>query len=173
LEVNEEEEEWMPSFDVVSEVDKQELSNALNQTRKELQIRYDLKQTKSEIQEDPKQSELLVVSDNEFTLKQVTDVLMERMAKRGIPLKNIRLGDVDSGSLGRVKRKVTIQQGIPQETAKQIVKRIKESGMKLQGAIQGDKIRVTGKKRDDLQEMIAALRKEEAGLALQFTNFLD
>ena len=87
----------MPSFDVVSEVDKQELSNALNQTRKELQIRYDLKQTKSEIQEDPKQNELLVVSDNEFTLKQVTDVLMERMAKRGIPLKNIRLGDVDSG----------------------------------------------------------------------------
>lgn len=163
----------MPSFDVVSEVDKQELSNALNQARKELQIRYDLKQTKSEIQEDPKQNELLVVSDNEFTLKQVTDVLMERMAKRGIPLKNIRLGDVDSGSLGRVKRKITIQQGIPQETAKQIVKRVKEGGMKLQGAIQGDKIRVSGKKRDDLQEMIAILRKEDLGIALQFTNFLD
>ncbi|MBI4209491.1 MAG: YajQ family cyclic di-GMP-binding protein [Deltaproteobacteria bacterium] len=163
----------MPSFDVVSEVDKQELSNALNQTRKELQIRYDLKQTKSEIQEDPKQNELLVVSDNEFTLKQVTDVLMERMAKRGIPLKNIRLGDVDSGSLGRVKRKVAIQQGIPQETAKQIVKRVKESGMKLQGAIQGDKIRISGKKRDDLQEMIAVFRKEDLGIALQFNNFLD
>lgn len=163
----------MPSFDVVSQVDQQELENACNQARKEIRTRYDLKQTKSEINAEEKGKELLVVSDNDFTLQQVVDVLTGKMARRGISLKNLRFGRVDPGSFGRVKRRIKIQQGIPQETAKKIIKQVKGTKMKIHAAIQGDKVRISGKKKDDLQEAMTLLKKTDFGLDLQFTNFLD
>jgi len=163
----------MPSFDTVSQVDLQELSNALNQARKEIETRYDLKQTRSEI-EEPKPGELMIISNDEFTLKQVTDVLTSKMAKRGIPLQNLKEAEkIEAASDGRVKRALTLQQGIPQETAKKITKLIKDTKMKVQASIQGDQVRVSGKKRDDLQEAIALLKKQDLGIALQFTNFRD
>ena len=165
----------MPSFDVVSEVNMSELDNALNQAHREIETRYDLKQSKSEVTKEKKEGEILIVSADEFTLGQVLDVLRAKMSKRGIPLDNVRFEKVEPASDGRVKQLLTIQQGVPQDVSKKIVKDIKDSKMKVQASIQGDQVRVTGKKRDDLQEVIAFLKKkqEEYKLALQFTNFRD
>lgn len=165
----------MPSFDVVSEVEMAELDNALSQAHKEIDNRYDLKQSKSEVTKEKKDGEILIVSQDDFTLGQVLDVLRNKMSKRGIPLENVRMGKIEPASDGRVKQTMTIQQGVPQETCKRMVKDIKAEKFKVQASIQGDQLRVSGKKRDDLQEVIAFLRKQQEAyeIALQFTNFRD
>lgn len=161
----------MPSFDVVSRIDLQEVDNALNQTRKEVAQRYDLKDSKTEIAWD--QKEIVVTSADDFKVKAVVDVLQSKFAKRNIPLKNLEYGVVESALGGRARQKITVQQGIETEKAREIVKFIKGSGVKVQAQINDDEVRVTGKKRDDLQDVIAKLRGADLGLALQFVNFRD
>lgn len=161
----------MPSFDVVSRIDLQEVDNALNQTRKEVAQRYDLKDSKTEIAWD--QKEIVITSADDFKVKAVVDVLQSKLAKRNIPLKNLEYGVVEPALGGRSRQKITVQQGIETEKAREIVKFIKGSGVKVQAQINDDEVRVTGKKRDDLQDVIAKLRGADLGLALQFVNFRD
>jgi len=165
----------MPSFDVVSEINLQELDNALNQTRKEVETRFDLKQTKSEIREEGEKKEkaFLLVSDTDFTIKQVGDVFTTKLIKRGIPLENVKFEKIEPGPDGRVKQLVKLQQGIPVEKAKELVKLIKDLKLKVQASIQADQVRISGKKKDDLQDCIAALRQQKLGLALQYVNFRE
>ena len=161
----------MPSFDVVSEVDLQEVDNAVNQARKEVTQRYDFKGSDTEIAHEG--TEIRITSSDEYKVKAVVEVLQGKAAKRQIPLKAFVYGKIDAAGGGRAKQTVTVQQGIAIEKARQIVKVLKDSKLKVQAQIQGDKVRVTGKKRDDLQEAIAFLRKSEVGLPLQFNNFRD
>jgi uncharacterized protein YajQ (UPF0234 family) len=161
----------MPSFDVVSRIDLQEVDNALNQTRKEVAQRYDLKDSKTEIEWD--QKELTITSADDFKVKAVVDVLQSKLVKRNVPIKNLDYGVVESALGGRARQKITVQQGIESEKAREIVKFIKGSGVKVQAQIMDDEVRVIGKKRDDLQDVIAKLRAADLGLALQFVNFRD
>lgn len=161
----------MPSFDVVSRIDLQEVDNALNQTRKEVAQRYDLKDSKTEIAWD--QKEITITSADDFKVKAVVDVLQSKLVKRNVPIKNLEYGIVESALGGRARQKITVQQGIETEKAREIVKFIKGSGVKVQAQIMDDEVRVTGKKRDDLQDVIAKLRGADLGLALQFVNFRD
>jgi uncharacterized protein YajQ (UPF0234 family) len=161
----------MPSFDVVSRIDLQEVDNALNQTRKEVAQRYDLKDSKTEIGWD--QKEITITSADDFKVKAVVDVLQSKLVKRNVPIKNLDYGVVESALGGRARQKITVQQGIETEKAREIVKFIKGSGVKVQAQIMDDEVRVTGKKRDDLQDVIAKLRGADLGLALQFVNFRD
>ena len=161
----------MPSFDVVSRVDVQEIDNALNQTRKEVGQRYDLKDTKSEIAWD--QKEIAITSADDFKVKAVVDVLQSKLAKRNVPLKNLEYGKIEPAGGGRARQRITVQQGIVVEKARDIVKRVKSSGLKVQAQIAEDQVRVSGKNRDDLQAVIQTLRGEDFGIALQFVNFRD
>jgi uncharacterized protein YajQ (UPF0234 family) len=161
----------MPSFDVVSRIDLQEVDNALNQTRKEVAQRYDLKDSKTEIAWD--QKEITITSADDFKVKAVVDVLQSKLVKRNVPIKNLDYGVVEASLGGRARQKITVQQGIETEKAREIVKFIKASGAKVQAQIMDDEVRVSGKKRDDLQDVIAKLRGADLGLALQFVNFRD
>ncbi len=161
----------MPSFDVVSRVDLQEAENAINQTRKEVVQRYDLKDTKTEIDWD--QQEIVVTSADDFKVQAVVDVLQSKLVRRGVPIKNLEYGKVEPAAGGRARQKITVQQGIETEKARAIVKSIKSSGVKVQAQINEDEVRVSGKKRDDLQAVIARLKAEDHGLALQFVNFRE
>jgi hypothetical protein len=161
----------MPSFDVVSRIDLQEVDNALNQTRKEVAQRYDLKDSKTEIAWD--QKEIVITSADDFKVKAVVDVLQSKLVKRNVPIKNLDYGVVESALGGRARQKIIVQQGIETEKAREIVKFIKGSGAKVQAQIMDDEVRVSGKKRDDLQDVIAKLRGADLGLALQFVNFRD
>jgi uncharacterized protein YajQ (UPF0234 family) len=161
----------MPSFDVVSRVDLQEAENAINQTRKEVAQRYDLKDTKTEIDWD--QKEIVITSADDFKVTAVVDVLQSKLVRRGVPIKNLEYGKVEPAAGGRARQKITIQQGIETEKARAIVKSIKASGIKVQAQIAEDEVRVSGKKRDDLQSVIARLKGEDHGLALQFVNFRE
>lgn len=160
----------MPSFDVVSELDMHELGNALDQANKEVETRFDFKGSNASFE----QKELLISLDAEvdFQLGQMLDILQNKMVKRGNDISCLKIEDaVESGK--RVKQEVKVQQGIDSELAKKMVKFIKGSKMKVQVAIQGEKLRVTGKKRDDLQAVIAELKAEKWGIPLQFENFRD
>lgn len=161
----------MPSFDVVSRIDLQEVDNALNQTRKEVAQRYDLKDSKTEIDWD--QKEITVTSADDFKVKAVVDVLQSKLVKRNVPIKNLDYGAVEPALGGRARQKITVQQGIETDKAREIVKFIKGSGAKVQAQIMDDEVRVSGKKRDDLQDVIGKLRGADLGLALQFVNFRD
>jgi hypothetical protein len=161
----------MPSFDVVSEVNQQEVRNALEQANKEIQNRYDFKGSDARIEQ--KELELGVYADDEFKLGQVLDVLRQRMAKRGIDIRCLELGDVEKISGDKVKRKVTVKTGIAQDKAKQMQKLIKESKLKVQGAIQGDLLRISGAKKDDLQAAIQLVRASVTDVPIQFINFRD
>jgi cyclic-di-GMP-binding protein len=161
----------MPSFDVVSRIDLQEVDNALNQTRKEVAQRYDLKDSKTEIGWDEK--EITITSADDFKVKAVVDVLQSKLVKRNVPIKNLDYSVVESALGGRARQKITVQQGIVTEKAREIVKFIKSSGAKVQAQIVDDEVRVSGKKRDDLQDVIAKLRTADLGLALQYVNFRD
>ncbi len=163
----------MPSFDVVSEVNLQELDNALNQARKELQQRFDLKNTNSEIADDMKEKVITVSSDSDFTLKQVLSILESKLTKRGVPTQNLDYQTIEKAAGSSVRQKIKVKTGIEKEPAKEIVKAIKDSGLKLQAAIMDNQVRVTGKKKDDLQECMALLKGKSFGLLLQFTNFRD
>jgi uncharacterized protein YajQ (UPF0234 family) len=158
------------SFDIVSKVDMQELSNAIQQALKEIHTRYDLKDSKSDIHLDEKE-ELVLTSADDFKLKAVNDVLQSKLVKRGVPLKALTYGAVEPAAGSTVRQRVTLQQGIPIEKAREIVKLIKNSKKKVQAAIQGDLVRVSGKDRDTLQEIMALLRQQDLGIDMQFTNY--
>jgi len=161
----------MPSFDIVSQVNQQEVKNAVEQANKEIQNRYDFKGSDARIEQD--ELALTVYADDEFKLGQVTDVLRQRMAKRGIDVRCLELGAVEKISGDKVKRLVTVKTGIEQEKSKQIQKLIKDSKLKVQGSIQGDLLRISGAKKDDLQAAIQLVRQQVTDLPLQFINFRD
>jgi hypothetical protein len=161
----------MPSFDIVSQVNQQEVKNALEQANKEIQNRYDFKGSDARIEQD--ELALTVYADDEFKLGQVTDVLRQRMAKRNIDVRCLELGAVEKISGDKAKRLVTVKTGIAQEKAKQIQKLIKDSKLKVQGSIQGDLVRISGAKKDDLQAAIQLVRTSVTDLPLQYINFRD
>lgn len=159
------------SFDVVSKVDFQELNNAIQQSLKEIHTRFDLKDSKSNITFDEKEPSLTLTSSDDFKLKAVTDILQSKMVKRGVPLKALTFEAVEPAAGATVRQKVKMQQGIPTEKAKDIVKAIKNSKLKVQASIQGDFVRISGKDRDTLQQAIALLKQGDFGLDMQFTNY--
>jgi uncharacterized protein YajQ (UPF0234 family) len=161
----------MPSFDAVSRIDLQEVDNALNQTRKEVAQRYDLKDAKTEIAWDEKV--LTITSADDFKLKAVVDVLQSKLVRRNVPIKNLDYGTVENALGGRARQVITVRQGIDTDQARAIAKRIKTSGLKVQAQIMQNEVRVSGKKKDDLQAAMQMLRGEDFGLALQFVNFRD
>ena len=159
----------MPSFDIVCKVDKQELDNALNQARKEIVQRYDLKDTHSEINL-VEEKEVVLISPNDFVLKQVLDVLQSKLVKRGISLKAFEYGKSEPTLMSKMKQVLKIQQGIPSDKAKEIAKAVKDIKLKLQCQIQGDQLRVSGKQIDDLQSVIQLLRTHDHGIYMDFVN---
>ncbi len=161
----------MPSFDVVSQVDRQEIDNAVNQTRKEISQRYDFKGTKTTI--DIEKDSLHVVSDDDFKVKAVVDVLQSKFVRRGISLKALVYGKIEPAAGGLAKQTITVQQGIDADHARQLVKLVKDTKLKVQTQIQGDQLRISGKKRDDLQQVIQLLKAQDFDLPLQFLNFRD
>jgi uncharacterized protein YajQ (UPF0234 family) len=160
----------MPSFDIVSEVDKHELSNAIDQANREITTRFDLKGTSARI--DQEENVLTLRADNEFQVGQVMDILRARLSARQIDVRAMDVGKVETNLAG-ARQKVTIKQGIEQPVAKKIIAKIKEAKLKVEAQINAEKIRVTGKKRDDLQTAMAMLRKADLEIPLQFENFRD
>jgi cyclic-di-GMP-binding protein len=161
----------MPSFDVVSRVDPQEIDNAVNQTRKEIQQRYDFKGSNTDIELE--RDEIRIVSDDDFKVKAVVDVLQSKMVRRQVPIKALVYGKIEPAAGGRAKQTLTVQQGIATDKARQIVKIIKDAKLKVQAQIQAEQVRVTGKVRDDLQRAIQLLKQQDLDLPLQFVNFRD
>lgn len=157
------------SFDIVSEVNLQEIDNALNQARREIETRFDFKGSKSEIRYE--KDAIILVSDDDFKLRNVVDILEGKFVKRGIDLKALKYGKVEPAGGDTVRQQASIQQGIDKELAKEILKDIKNSKIKVQASVQGDKVRVTGKNRDDLQAVIQLLKGNDYNVPLQFTNF--
>jgi hypothetical protein len=157
------------SFDIVSKIDLQEVSNAIQQALKEIHTRFDLKDSKSNIELE--KDEIVLHSADEYKLKAVNDILQQKLVKRGVPLKGLTYGVVEPAAGGTAKRKVTMQQGIPIEKAREIVKAVKDSKKKAQASIQGDLVRISSKDRDTLQDVIALLRGHDFGIDLQFTNY--
>jgi uncharacterized protein YajQ (UPF0234 family) len=158
------------SFDIVSKVDLQEVSNAIQNALKEVHTRFDLKDTKSNIALEGKE-EIILSSSEEYKLKAVNDIFQGKLVKRGVPLKALSYGPVEPAAGSTVRQKIKMQQGIPVEKARDIVKKIKDSKKKVQASIQGDTVRVSGKDRDTLQEIIALLRQSDFGIDMQFTNY--
>jgi cyclic-di-GMP-binding protein len=158
------------SFDIVSKVDPQEVSNAIQNALKEVHQRYDLKGSNSDIKLEGKEAIILSSSDD-YKLKAVNDILQGKLVKRNVPLKALTYGVVEPAAGSTVRQKITMQQGIPIEKAREIVKTIKDSKKKVQASIQGDVVRVSGKDRDALQEVIALLRATDFGIDMQFTNY--
>jgi uncharacterized protein YajQ (UPF0234 family) len=161
----------MPSFDIISEVNQVEVRNALDQTNKELSTRFDFKGSDARVEH--KDKELTLYADDNFKLKQVTDVLLGKLAKRSVDVRALKPGDVEKIGGDKVKQVVTIRVGIEQELAKKIVKLIKDSKLKLQASIQGDAVRVSGAKRDELQNAITLVKKNITDFPVQFGNFRD
>jgi uncharacterized protein YajQ (UPF0234 family) len=158
------------SFDVVSKIDLQEVSNAMQQALKEIHTRFDLKDSKSNIAMEGADA-IILASQDEYKLKAVNDVFQGKLVKRNVPLKGLVYGKVEPAAGSTVRQKITLQQGIPIEKAREIVKTIKDSKKKVQASIQGDLVRVSSKDRDSLQEIIALLRKSDFGIDMQFTNY--
>ena len=158
------------SFDVVSKIDLQEVSNAIQQALKEIHTRFDLKDSKSEIAMDGKDA-ITMASADEYKLKSVNDVFQQKLVKRHVPLKGLSYGAVEPAAGSTVRQKITLQQGIPIEKAREIVKAVKDSKLKVQVSIQGDTVRVSGKDRDTLQQVIALLKNKDFGIDMQFTNY--
>lgn len=158
------------SFDITSKIEHTEVVNAINQALKELQNRFDFKGSISNIEME-KQEAIILTSDDEYRLKGLDDILQSKMVKRNVPLKGLTYGKIESALGGTVRQRITLQDGIPQDKAKEIVKFIKETKLKVQASIQGELVRVTGKDRDVLQDVIAALKPEDFGIDMQFTNY--
>jgi uncharacterized protein YajQ (UPF0234 family) len=160
----------MPSFDIVSEVDMHEVSNSVDQANREVGNRFDFKGTSAKVEQ--KDALLIIRADNAFQADQVLDILYKKLAKRNIDVAALDKGEIQTSG-NKASMEITVRQGIDQETAKKLIKQIKESKKKVQSSIQGEKIRVTGKKRDVLQEIISMLGDSGAGLPLQYINFRD
>jgi cyclic-di-GMP-binding protein len=159
------------SFDVASKIDLNEVLNAVQQTSKEIGTRYDLKDSKSSVELNEKDHKILLASSDEFKLKAVTEILGQKLVKRNVPLKGLEYSAITHASGGSVKQEITLQQGISTEKAKDVVKTLKDSKLKVQASIQGDVVRVSGKDRDTLQQAIALLRGKDFGIDMQFINF--
>lgn len=159
------------SFDIVSKIEMPEVVNAIQQAEKEILTRFDLKDSKSRIELNEKENKITLASRDEFKLKAVSDILQSKLVKRGVPLKNLSYGTVEPAAGSTVRQDVSLQQGIPAEKAREIVKLVKDSKKKAQASIQGDFVRIAGKDRDTLQEIIQMIRGREFGLELQFTNY--
>ncbi|MEK4357345.1 YajQ family cyclic di-GMP-binding protein [Paenibacillus sp. FSL M7-1455] len=157
------------SFDIVSKFDLQEMNNAINQAEREIETRFDFKGSKSSLKLE--KDALVIVSDDEYKIKSVIDILQSKMIKRGLSLKNVDYGKIEPASMGTVRQRIGLKQGIDQENAKKINVLIRDSKLKVKSQIQGDQIRVTGKSKDDLQAVMQLLRKADLPLDLQFTNF--
>ena len=165
----------MPSFDVVSKLDLAELDNAIQQTRKEIQNRYDFQGTKTEVTLGDDKKSIVLKTADEARAEQLRTVLLAKLAKRGLSLRSLEIGKLEATGLGMVKQSLSLQQGIPTDKAKQLIRFLKDEKLKAQGSVQGDELRVTGKQRDDLQAAIALLKskQDEVKLDLQFVNFRD
>jgi len=159
------------SFDVVSEIEMPEVINAIAQASKEITTRYDLKDSKSKIELNEKEKKITLASADDFKLKAVTEILQQKLVKRGVPIRNLVYGTVASAAGSTVKQEVTLQSGIAIEKAREIVKKMKDSKLKVQAAIQGEVVRISGKDRDTLQQAIAILKGSDFGIELQYTNF--
>ena len=157
------------SFDIVCKVDMQEVTNALDQARREIETRYDLKGSKNEVKLE--EADITLTVADEMKLKAVIDILQSKLHKRGVPLKALDYGKVEEASGGALRQKIAIQQGIPIEKAREIVRLVRDSKVRVQAAIQEDQVRVSGKNRDDLQKIIALVKEKDFGIALQFTNY--
>src|SRR5437773_9655734 len=158
------------SFDVVSKIDLQEVANAIQQAIKEIHTRFDLKDSKSDIQLEGTEA-IVLSSADEYKLKAVNDILQNKLVKRGVPLKALTYGPVEPAAGSTARQRITMQQGIPTEKAREIVKVIKDAKKKVQASIQGDVVRVSGKDRDSLQEIIALIKQHDFGIDMQFTNY--
>jgi len=164
----------MPSFDIVVQTDPQEVENAVNQARKEIAQRYDFRGSKSRIDWEKSAGEITLVSDDDYRLGAVLDVLKSRLVRRGVAIKNLEVGPPEDAAGGTRRRKIALQNGIQTETAKELVKRIKRTKLKVQAQIQQDQVRVSGKKRDDLQQVMQLVREaDDLGPEFQFTNRRD
>ena len=161
----------MPSFDVVCRVDLQEVDNAINQTLREIGQRFDFKNAKTEVRRED--TEIHLVSADDYKVRAASDILREKLARRQVPLKAVQAGPVEPGPAGSAKQTLTLQQGIPTDKAREMVKLVKDAKLKVQVAIQGDQLRATAKKRDDLQAVMKLLREQDLGIAVQFTNLHD
>jgi uncharacterized protein YajQ (UPF0234 family) len=160
------------SFDITSNVDLQEVDNALNQARKEVAQRYDFKGSKASIEFDAKDSKLVLVADDDFKLNALWEIVQTRLVRRNVPVRNLTRGTSVPSANTTVRQEITLQQGIPTEKARDIVKFLKDAKLKkVQASIQGDQLRVTSSSRDDLQEAMRQLREQDFGVALQFGNY--
>ncbi len=157
------------SFDIVSQTDMQEVTNAVHQAQKEIETRFDFKGSKSEISLSGE--EVIVLSDDEYKLSSVIDILQSKLIKRSVSIKSLDYGKIESASQGTVRQTIKIKQGIEQDVAKHIMRVIKDSKLKVQASIQGDQVRVSGKNRDDLQAVIQALKDQEFPVELQYVNY--
>ncbi len=157
------------SFDIVSQVDSAEVTNAVNQTIKEVRQRFDFKGSAANVLFE--KTELVLTAEDETKLRNMNDILQQKLVRRGVPLKALSYGNIEPAAAGTVRQRAQIQQGIPQEKAKEVVKFIKDTKVKVQASIQGDVIRVSGRDRDTLQEVIAALKNKEFDIHMQFTNY--
>jgi cyclic-di-GMP-binding protein len=158
------------SFDIVSRIDLQEVSNAMQQALKEIHQRFDLKDSHSDIKMEGKDA-IVLASQDEYKLKSVNDVFQQKLVRRGVPLRGLTYGAVEPAAGSSVRQRITLQQGIPIEKARDIVKLIKNSKKKVQASIQGDLVRVSGKDRDTLQEIISLIKQSDFGIDMQFTNY--
>ena len=158
------------SFDVVSIVDMPEVLNAVQQARKEVQTRFDLKDSKSQIELNEKDKKLVIQSIDDFKVKAVVEVLQQKLAKRKVPLKNFSYGPIVPAAGSTARQEITIQSGIPVEKSREIVRKIKDSKIKVQASIHEDKVRISGKSRDDLQAVMKLVRDKDFGIALSFDN---
>lgn len=159
------------SFDIVSEVNLQEVDNAVNQARKEITQRYDFKGSKSSIDLNLKEKQIVLVSDDEFKMKSVIDVLQGKLIKRGVPVKSLDFGKVEPGTGATVRQLITLRVGIDKENAKSLVKMVKDTKLRVQAQIMEDQVRVTGKNKDDLQAVIKLIREADLKFAVQFVNY--
>ncbi len=159
------------SFDIVCKIDMQEMDNAVNQSKKEVEQRFDFKGSKSDIALDKVKNTLTLTSEDDFKLKSLNDILQSKIIKRGISLKALTYEKVEAAAGNTVRQVITLQSGIPQEKAKEIVKVIKNTKLKVNASIQQDQVRVSGKSRDDLQAVITKLKSEDLGIDMQFVNF--
>ena len=160
------------SFDITSNVDLQDVDNALNQARKEVAQRYDFKGSKASIEFDPKESKLVLIADDDFKLNALWEILQTRLIRRNVPVKNMTRGTVQPAANTTVRQDISLQQGIPSEKAKDIVKFIKDAKLKrVQASIQGDQLRIASPSKDELQDVMRLLREQDFGVALQFGNY--
>ena len=161
----------MNSFDIVSEINWQEVDNAINQARKEILTRYDFKGSKSSIEMNQKEKLITIIADDDFKLRSVIDILQNKFVKRSVPLKSLKYKPVEEAHMSMLRQVIEVQQGINKDNSRKIVKIIKDSKIKVQAAIQDEQVRVSGKSKDDLQEVMNLVRSSDLDFAVQFVNY--